>query len=179
MLSQMLSRIYDFCQDPSQKLCSQLPVLPLTFKNKKRAVPMLPVLSLCDPKAEGWHSQWGLRVAHGNPGLKGMTGEVEVISGITMTKDVMRSLLQGSLERKREEVAREKKSFPSVLWRSRRERSEDVGKLRSRTLENGSSHLQGTPPIFMFVYERPKQESGWEAHLKTPAADGLYLAVSA
>lgn len=54
-------------------------------------------------------------MAHGNPGLKGMTGEVEVISGITMTKDVMRSLLQGSLERKREEVAREKKSFPSVL----------------------------------------------------------------
>lgn len=59
-------------------------------------------------------------MAHGNPGLKGMTGEVEVISGITMTRDVMRSLLQGSLERKREEVAREKKSFPSVLVKKKK-----------------------------------------------------------
>ena len=67
------------------------------------------------------HQMWAaeqpspLEWLNGNPGLKG-TEKAEVISGIIMTRDVMRNSLWGWIERKGgEELTRERKSFPGFL----------------------------------------------------------------
>lgn len=97
------------------QLCSHLPALPPTLKS-------LPVLSLRDPKAEECHSRCRLlktalaaRVAQREPLVKRHDRKGRGYFWNYHDKRRNEKHPAGLATRKREEVAREKKSFPGVF----------------------------------------------------------------